>query len=262
MAEIDKNNQDIEEPIEEQEVNIEIEEPGAEVEEEVVEEDFYANLAKDMDERVLTRISNQLITDYKKDKVSRADWEQTYTQGLDLLGFKYQDQTRPFQGATGVTHPLLAESVTQFQAQAYKELLPPSGPVRAQVVGATNKQIDEQAKRVEDFMNYMIVDEMQEYTPDFDQMLFYLPLSGSTFKKVYFDEIMQRAVSKFVPAEDIVVPYYASDLSDCERITHLIKMSKNEVLKKQKAEIYLDIDLKVRRPDESELEQKIREIDG
>lgn len=201
MAEIDKNNPMSEAPVEEQDINVEIETPTDISEEEDIPaeekpEDFYKNLAEDLDERVLGRISNRLIQDYRQDKVSRQDWEQTYRNGLDLLGFKYQDQTRPFQGASGVTHPLLAESVTQFQAQAYKELLPPDGPVRTQIVGAADRAVEEQAVRVQDFMNYMLMEEMEEYTPEFDQLLFYLPISGSTFKKIYYDEIMHaRTVS-------------------------------------------------------------------
>ena len=222
MAEIDNNNPVQEDIVEEKDVDIEIESPTDEMdmEQETPEspEDFYKNLAEDMDDRVLARMANALVQDYRQDKVSREDWEQTYTQGLDLLGFKYQDQTRPFQGASGVTHPLLAESVTQFQAQAYKELLPPEGPVRTQIVGAATPEIEQQAERVQDFMNYMLMEKMEEYTPEFDQLLFYLPISGSTFKKIYYDEIMQRAVAKFVPAQDLVVPYYATDLKDCERI--------------------------------------------
>ena len=266
MAEIDKNNPTQDPILEEKEVDIEIETPTEEGEvEETTEEtadDFYKNLAEDMDDTVLSRMAGSLIQDYRKDKVSRQDWEQTYTQGLDLLGFKYTDQTRPFQGASGVTHPLLAESVTQFQAQAYKELLPPEGPVRTQVVGAATRETVEQAKRVENFMNYMLMEEMQEYTPEFDQLLFYLPISGSTFKKIYYDEIMQRAVAKFIPAQDLVVPYYATDLKDCERITHIIKMSDNEVLKKQRAGFYRDIELSVKRPEDSSLKQKLDEIEG
>ena len=152
MAEVDKNNELPQEEVVENEIDIELPPEEGVVEEaaEAVSDelDFYKNLAEDMDERSLARLSSQLISDYKKDRVSRADWEQTYVQGLDLLGFKYRDQTRPFQGATGVTHPLLAESVTQFQAQAYKELLPSEGPVRTQVVGLETPEILQQAERV------------------------------------------------------------------------------------------------------------------
>ena len=225
-------------------------------------ESFYKNVATDLDEQVLSRISNELVTDYKKDKESRGDWEKGYTSGLDLLGFKYNDEGQPFKGASGVTHPLLSEAVTQFQAQAYKELLPSDGPVRTQVVGEINFQREEQAQRVKEFMNYMLMDQMEEYTPDFDQLLFYLPLTGSAFKKVYFDDIMQRPVSKFVHAEDLVVPYYATDLKDCERITHVIKMSENELLKKQRNGFYRDVEIAPSQMDDDQIEAKYQEIEG
>tara|TARA_B100002051_G_scaffold39656_4_gene33603 strand:+ start:2240 stop:4627 length:2388 start_codon:yes stop_codon:yes gene_type:complete len=223
---------------------------------------FYKNVATDLDEQVLSRIANELVTDYKKDKESRGDWEKGYTSGLDLLGFKYNDEGQPFKGASGVTHPLLSEAVTQFQAQAYKELLPSDGPVRTQVVGEINFQREEQAQRVKEFMNYMLMDQMEEYTPDFDQLLFYLPLTGSAFKKVYFDDIMQRPVSKFVHAEDLVVPYYATDLKDCERITHVIKMSENELLKKQRNGFYRDVEIAPSQIDDDQIESKYQEIEG
>ena len=205
-------------------VVVEGEEPAVE---EQVEDDFYKNIAEEMDERDLQDLANQLISDFKNDKLTREDWEQSYTKGLDLLGFKYTLQTRPFQGASGVTHPLLAEAVTQFQAQAYKELLPPEGPVRTQIIGVQNQEREDQASRVADFMNYMLMERMDEYTPEFDQLLFYLPLAGSAFKKIYYDEVLERAVSKFIPAEDLVIPYYATDIRDCERITHVIRMTEN-----------------------------------
>jgi hypothetical protein len=185
MAEVDKINEELpmeDNSIPEEGLDVVLPEED-EVPEETVEENFYGNLAETMDERALSRLALDLIADYKKDRVSRLDWEQTYVQGLDLLGFKYQDMTRPFQGATGVTHPMLAESVTQFQAQAYKELLPAEGPVRTEVVGLETPDILKQSERVKDFMNYMLMEKMEEYTPDFDQLLFYLPLSGSAFKK-------------------------------------------------------------------------------
>ena len=160
--------------------------------------DFFANLAETVDSSELTRLGNDLIGFYKDDKQSRKDWEMTYVEGLDLLGFKYEEREQPFRGASGISHPLLAESVVQFQAQAYKELLPPDGPVRTQIVGAVSPEAEKQAQRVKEYMNYQITDIMEEYDPDMDQLLFYLPLSGSAFKKVYFDETLQRAVSKFV----------------------------------------------------------------
>jgi hypothetical protein len=262
MAEVDKTNELPEEEVEESEVDIEIEGEEQVPEEQQPEEDFYRNLAEEMDDRVLGRMSSQLISDYKRDKVSRGDWEQAYTQGLDLLGFKYVNNTRPFQGASGVTHPLLSEAVTQFQAQAYKELLPSDGPVRTSIIGADTPEVTQQAERVQNFMNYMLMEEMEEYTPDTDQLLFYLPLAGSAFKKIYYDEIKQRAVAKFVPAEDLIVPYYATDLKDCERITHLVKMSENDVLKQQKAGFYLDVELTPKQPEKSPIQDKLNELEG
>tara|TARA_E500000305_G_C4020049_1_gene238115 strand:+ start:141 stop:2177 length:2037 start_codon:yes stop_codon:yes gene_type:complete len=170
--------------------------------------------------------------------------------------------TRPFRGASGVTHPLLAESVTQFQAQAYKELLPSDGPVRTQVIGLKTPPIEAQADRVKEYMNFLLMEEMEEYTTDMDQMLFYLPLSGSTFKKIYYDAILGRPCSKFIPAEDLVVPYYASDLKDCERITHIIKMTENEVNKKMAAGFYRDIELLAPTQQTDQVQQKVNELQG
>ena len=150
-------------------------------------EDHYSNLAEVLGDDVLDEMGSELVQNYMDYKVSRKDWEATYTKGLDLLGFKYTERTEPFRGASSATHPVLAEAVTQFQAQAYKELLPANGPVRTQILGAPSRQKEDQATRVRDFMNYQIMDRMTEYEPEFDQMLFYLPLSGSTFKKVYYD---------------------------------------------------------------------------
>jgi hypothetical protein len=264
MAEIDKA---IEEEVitpdsEEVDIEIEGEEPTT-VEEAVNEtEEFFKNLAEDMSDETLQRMSNQLLDDYKKDRVSRKDWETSYTNNLDLLGIKHTEMTRPFKGSASVTHPLLSEAVTQFQAQAYKELLPSQGPVRARVLGMEDNEKVNQAQRVQDFMNYMITEEMEEYTPEFDQLLFYLALAGSAFKKVYYDEVMQRAVSKFIPAEDLVVPYYASDLLECERITHVIKMGENEILKKQAAGFYRDVELKPTASGPTEIEKKYQELEG
>ena len=234
-------------------------------EEETIEEedtDFNANLAENMDERTLKDLAMDLIQEYKKDKTSRKEWEDAYIKGLDLLGTKYQEVTKPFKGASGVTHPLLAESVTQFQAQAYKELVPSDGPVRTQVVGLVTPATEQQADRVKDYMNYLLMEEMEDYTTDMDQMLFYLPLSGSTFKKIYFDAMLDRPVSKFIPAEDLVVPYYASDLKDCERITHVIKMTKNEVIKKQAAGFYRDIELIESNAEPDSVQKKLNELEG
>ncbi len=205
--------------------------------------EFNANIAEVIDEQELGVLGSELSQNYEDYKSSRQDWEQAYVQGLDLLGFKYEQRTEPFQGASGATHPVLAEAVTQFQAQAYKELLPAGGPVRTQVVGLDTPEIQDQADRVAEFMNYQIMDVMQEYEPEFDQMLFYLPLSGSTFKKVYYDETLGRAVSQFVQAQDLVVPYSATSLDDAEAIIHVIKISANDLRKQQVAGFYRDIDL-------------------
>ena len=267
MAEIEKAIvEDIEAP-QTEEVDVEVETEGvtdADLISNVanVSENFYKNIAEDMSDEVLQRISNQLLDDYKKDRVSRKDWETSYTNNLDLLGLNQREMTRPFRGSASVTHPLLSEAVTQFQAQAYKELLPSSGPVKTKVLGVEDDAKINQAQRVQDFMNYMITEEMEEYTPEFDQLLFYLALAGSAFKKVYYDEVMQRAVSKFVPAEDLVVPYYATDLMDCERITHVIKMGENEILKKQQAGFYRDVELKPTSKGATEIEKKYQELEG
>jgi hypothetical protein len=176
-------------------------------------------------------------------KMSRKDWEQSYTEGLDLLGFKYENRTEPFQGASGATHPVLAEAVTQFQAMAYKELLPSDGPVRTQILGNPDPLKEQQSQRVRDFMNYQIMDVMEEYEPEFDQMLFHLPLAGSAFKKVYYDDLLGRAVSKFVPADDLIVPYTATSLSEAEAVIHTIKISENDLRKQQVSGFYSDIEL-------------------
>ena len=264
MAEIEKA---IEEELitpDSEEVDIEIEGEEPTTVDEVISEseEFFKNLAEDLSDDVLQRMSNQLLDDYKKDRVSRKDWETSYTSNLDLLGIKHTTMTRPFKGSASVTHPLLSEAVTQFQAQAYKELLPSQGPVRTRVLGAEDSQKIDQAQRVQDFMNYMITEEMEEYTPEFDQLLFYLALAGSAFKKVYYDEVMQRAVSKFIPAEDLVVPYYATDLMECERITHVIKMGENEILKKQASGFYRDVELKPTAAGPTEIEKKYQELEG
>ena len=263
MAIEDNNPIDNEEEIDvEEEATVTFEDPENEVEEEATEQDFYANIAEDMDERVLSQLSSDLIADYQKDKESRKDWEDGYLKGLDLLGFKYVEQNRPFRGAAGVTHPLLAEAVTQFQAQAYKELLPSDGPVKTQVLGLKTDATNEQANRVKDFMNYMIMEKMEEYTPEFDQMLFYLPLAGSTFKKVYYDAMLERAVSKFVPAEDLVVPYYATDLKEAPRITHVLKQSENDLLKKMASGFYREIELLKPQEKDNKIQDKYRELEG
>ena len=224
--------------------------------------DHFQNLAEIMDDQELDELGTTLFDKYTDYKESRGDWEQSYREGLDLLGFKYERRTEPFRGASGVNHPVLAEAVTQFQAQAYKELLPADGPVRAQILGDITNEKQDQAHRVKDFMNYQIMDQMQEYEPEFDQMLFYLPLSGSTFKKVYYDDLLGRAVSKFVPADDLIVPYSANSLEDAEAIVHVIKMSENELRKQQVSGFYRDIELGQPPITSNELEEKERQLEG
>ena len=222
----------------------------------------FDNLAELMDEGTLDEIANDLFDNYTEYKESRADWANSYREGLNLLGFKYERRTEPFRGASGVTHPVLAEAVTQFQAQAYKELLPADGPVRAQIMGTLTPQKQDQAHRVKDFMNYQLMDQMKEYEPEFDQMLFYLPLTGSTFKKVYYDELLGRAVSKFVQAEDLIVPYTASSLEDAEAIVHIINMSENDLRKQQVGGFYRDVELGTPPTESNEIKTKQLELEG
>jgi len=225
-------------------------------------EDHFANLAELLPEEVLAPMGHELYENYVNYKSSRKDWEHAYTNGLDLLGFKYEEKSEPFKGASGATHPVLAEAVTQFQALAYKELLPSQGPVRTQILGLSTPDKEQQALRVKEFMNYQIMSEMKEYESEFDQMLFYLPLTGSTFKKVYYDEIMQRTVSKFVPADDLIVPYSATSLDDAETIIHVIKMTENDLRKQQVGGFYRDIELTPGLDNETESQKKERELDG
>jgi len=288
MADIDKTLPNVKTSIEvnpqeeieiEQEKAIEAQDPGVEVtpnEDGSVEVNFdpskvniegqpehFDNLAELLPDDVLDPIGLELVADYKEYKTSRKDWEQSYIQGLDLLGFKYDNRTEPFQGASGATHPVLAEAVTQFQAGAYKELLPAEGPVRTQIVGKPDSAKEAQSERVKDYMNYELMEKMEEYEPEFDQMLFHLPLAGSTFKKIYYDDLLGRAVSKFVPAEDLIVPYTATSLDDAESIIHTIKISENDLRKQQVGGFYSDIDLGPPGPDtNNELTKKERQLEG
>ena len=226
------------------------------------DEGHFANLAELLPDNVLDPLGSTLYNNYDDYRNSRRDWERAYTQGLDLLGFKYDDRSEPFKGASGATHPVLAEAVTQFQSLAYKELLPAGGPVRTQIIGMPSPDKEQQALRVKEFMNYQIMDQMQEYDAEFDQMLFYLPLAGSAFKKVYYDEIMQRAVSKFVPADDLVVPYTATSLDDCESVIHVVRMTENELRKQQVGGFYRDIELNPSYLNETEAQKKERSLEG
>ena len=221
-----------------------------------------SNLADFLDEKDLGNLSSDLVNLFESDKDSRKDWEDTYVKGLDMLGFKYENRTQPFEGASGVVHPLLAESVTQFQAQAYKELLPASGPVNCQIIGEVTPEIEDQSQRVKEFMNYELMNVMREYDPDMDQLLFYLPLAGSAFKKVYYDGQLERAVAKFVSGEDLVVDYFATDIETAQRITHCIKMSGNDLRKNQVNGFYSDVSVTSGEVDPSEIREKINELEG
>ena len=228
-------------------------------------DDFNMNLVDVLGDDVLQKISNDLLSSIRSDKESRSEWERTYTDGLKYLGMKFDEsRSQPFEGSSGVVHPILAEAVTQFQAQSYKEMLPAKGPVKTEIIGARTVETENQAERVQEFMNYYIMNVMDEYDPELDQLLFYLPLAGSAFKKIYYDQSLNRAVSKFVPPEDLIVPYEATDISSAERITHVISMSTNEIKKQQLAGFYADVDIKSEsyNPEMSDIEEAIDEIQG
>ena len=238
-----------------------------EIEEQIapVQVPFNANLAEFIDDTELGRISSDMVNEVQEDINSRKEWEDQYKSGLELLGMNYEDRAEPFEGASGIVHPLLAESVTQFQAQAYRELLPAGGPVKTAIIGQETPEVTAQAERVKNFMNYQITYEMEEYDPELDQMLFYLPIVGSSFKKVYFDPSLQRAVSKFVHAEDLIVPYNATDLKTSTRICHVIRMDSNEIRKLQLSGFYKDIELPTSDSDGAnydEVRETIKEIEG
>ena len=232
---------------------------------ETIQIPFDSNLVDFLDKSDLGKLASDVLESIDSDKESRSEWEKTYVDGLKYLGMKF-DETRsqPFQGSSGVIHPILAESVTQFQAQAYKELLPAQGPVKTEIVGARTPEIEMQSQRVANFMNFYIMNVMQEYDPELDMLLFYLPIAGSAFKKVYYDQSMSRAVSKFIAPEDLIVPYEASDILSAERVTHVIRMSKNEIRKQQLSGFYADIELKgdAYRVNRSDIEEEIDEIEG
>jgi hypothetical protein len=222
---------------------------------------FYDNLAEVISESELENIASDLVGEFKADRDSRSEWGDGYTKGLDLLGLKYNERSQPFQGASGVTHPLLAESVTQFQAQAFKEMLPPQGPVKTAILGVETPEVVAQADRVQDFMNYQLTTVMEDYTPDMDQLLFHLPLAGSAFKKVYYDGTKAQCVSKFVPAEDLVVNYLATDLETAERVSQIVKMTRNELRKLQVNGFYRDIEVE-ESDEESKIQDKYNKLEG
>jgi hypothetical protein len=250
-------------------IEIIIEEDGGAIiemgEQDAEEVDFYANLAEVIEPDVLARIGIEVSSLFEADKGSRSDWEQMYAKGLDLLGFRMEERTKPFRGASGATHPMLTEAIIQFQAQAFKELMPAGGPVRSQIMGKETVEKFQQAGRVQDFMNYQITTVMEEYTPEFDQQLFYTGYGGSTFKKVYYDYQLERMVSKLCLADDVYIPYNGSSVvSQCPRLTHRIAMDANEYKKRALAGEYLDIflDTYSTPADASQIQEAVDKITG
>jgi len=225
-------------------------------------DEFNDNLAEFMGDSELDELASELVSNYKSDRESRSDWEETYIKGLDQLGLKIEDRTQPWDGACGVFHPLLTEAVVRFQAQAISEVFPPKGPVRTKVVGTITSEKEQQASRVKDYLNYLLTDKMTEYRSETEKLLFNLPLAGSAFRKVYFDPSMNRPCSMFVPAEDFVVSYGASDLTTCERATHIMKKTSNEVRKLQVNGFYKDIELDTPSPDLSDIKEKYNQLTG
>ena len=221
-----------------------------------------ANLAEVLDPRELQGLASDLVSSYKNDKESRSDWERSYIDGLELLGLKMEERTTPWDGACGVSHPLLTEAVIRFQSQAIQEIFPSGGPVKTSIVGVVNDEKEKQAHRVKDYLNYLVTEKMTEYRTETERMLFSLPLAGSAFRKVYFDPSMNRPCSMFVPAEDFVVSYGASDLATCERATHVMKKSPNEIRKLQVSGFYLDIDLDDASYDPDRIKLKYDELTG
>jgi len=226
------------------------------------DEDFDSNLADFMDDSDLSDLGNELISSYKNDKESRSDWEETYTKGLDQLGLKMEERTTPWSGACGVFHPMLSEAVIRFQSQSITEMFPAQGPVRTKIVGKITEDKTKQAQRVEDYLNYLLTHEMSEYRTETEKMLFSLPLAGSAFRKVYFDPSLDRPSSIFIPAEDVVINYGASDLETCERATHVMRKSSNAVRKMQVNGFYKDIDLPDSSRSYSDIDKKYDEITG
>ena len=220
------------------------------------------NLAEHIEEQDLEEMASNLVDDFESDRTSRKEWSRSYMKGLDLLGMKIEERTQPWEGASGVFHPLLSEAIVRFQAQAMGEIFPASGPVRTKVVGKMSKEKTAQSQRVENEMNYMLTEEMTEYRDEMEQMLFRLPLAGSAFKKVYYDPIMERPCSMFVPAEDFVVSYGASDLMSCSRYTHIMKKTENQIRELMVNGFYSDVDLPEPHQDQSEIQEKYDEMEG
>ncbi len=250
-------------------VSVEIDEDGGatisigEPEIEEIETKHNQNLAEKLDSTILAQIGEEILEFYDMDISSREGWEKTYSEGMKLLGFQYEERTKPFRGAAGVHVPLLTEAITQFTAQAMKELMPSNGPVRTQVVGKSNRARELQAGRVKDYMNYQITTVMKEYTPDYDQMLWYVGYGGSAFKKVYFDKNKRRCVSPFIPPDNFVMPYNGSSNPwENERCIQVVPMTVNELRKRQVAGVYLDIGLQPATPDETPIQDAQDRVSG
>ena len=224
--------------------------------------DFFANLAEEMSEDALQKLSSELVGQYQGDRDSRNDWEETYIKGLDQLGLKIEDRTLPWPGACGVFHPMLTEAVVRFQSQAITEIFPASGPVKTKILGLATPEKEEQSQRVQDYMNYLLIDKMTEYRTETEKLLFSLPLAGSAFRKVYYDPNMDRPCAIFVPAEDFIVSYGATDLQMAERATHIMKKNANDVRKLQVSGFYRDIDLPDPSPDPDDIRKKYDELTG
>ena len=230
--------------------------------EEIMGPDHDANLAEFIDEATLQSMASELVGDFNSDRESRQDWARAYVKGLDLLGMKIEERSQPWAGASGVFHPVLTEAVVRFQAQAMGEIFPASGPVKTKIMGKLTPEKADQADRIQTEMNYLLTEEMTEYRDETEQMLFKLPLAGSAFKKVYYDPLEDRPVAMFVPAEDFVASYGASDLASCPRYTHIMKKTSNEILELQVAGFYRDVDLPDPEPDFSDIQEKYDELDG
>ena len=225
-------------------------------------EDFYSNLAEFMSDTDLNEMGADLVSQFEADKDSRSEWEESYVKGLDQLGLKIEERTTPWAGACGVFHPMLSEAVVRFQSQSIAEMFPAQGPVRTKLVGKITTDKTKQAQRVQDYLNYLLTHQMSEYRTETEKMLFSLPLAGSAFRKVYFDPNLDRPSSIFVPAEDVVVNYGASDLETCDRATHVMRKSSNDVRKMQVAGFYRDVDIPESDEGQSDIRKKYDEMTG
>ena len=262
-----------EEAVMEPDLEIEIEDPeevtiragGIEIEidpDRMDDDEFNKNLAEEIEDDDLQNLASDLLGDYEGDVSSRKDWLDTYVDGLDLLGLKLEDRSEPWEGACNVYHPLLTEALVKFQAETMTETFPAAGPVKTQIIGKETKDNKEAAARVQENMNFQLTDRMIEYRPEHERMLWGLGLAGNAFKKVYYDPSLGRQVSMYIPAEDLVVPYGASDLESAERVTHVMRKTENELRKLQVAGFYKDVDLGEPTYDLDEVEKKIAEKMG